>query len=53
MFLSASLGFILWHTSRELITQTRASVALGEVVVQTDQDGRRRVVQVPKVPSPP
>jgi methyl-accepting chemotaxis protein len=34
LFLSTSLGFILWQTSRELISQSRSSVALGEEIVE-------------------
>jgi hypothetical protein len=48
VFLSASLGFILWHTSRELITQTRASVALGEEIVER---GRNLLAESEKVNS--
>jgi hypothetical protein len=48
VFLSASLGFILWHTSRELITQTRASVALGEEIVER---GRKLLAESEKVNS--
>ena len=48
VFLSASLGFILWHTSRELITQTRASVALGEEIVER---GRKLLTESEKVNS--
>ena len=48
VFLSASLGFILWHTSRELITQTRESVALGEEIVER---GRKLLTESEKVNS--
>jgi methyl-accepting chemotaxis protein len=48
VFLSASLGFILWQTSRELITQTRASVALGEQIVER---GRKLLAESEKVNS--
>lgn len=48
VFLSASLGFILWHTGRELITQTRASVALGEEIVER---GRTLLAESEKVNS--
>jgi methyl-accepting chemotaxis protein len=48
VFLSASLGFILWQTSRELITQTRASVALGEEIVER---GRKLLAESEKVNS--
>lgn len=34
LFLSSSLGAILWQTSRELISQSRSSVALGEEIVE-------------------
>lgn len=34
LFLSVSLGLILWRTGKELIAQSRASVALGEEVVE-------------------
>ncbi len=37
LFLSASLGLILWHTSQELLAQTRSSVALGEEIVLRGQ----------------
>jgi len=48
VFLSISLGVILWHTSRELITQTRASVALGEEIVER---GRKLLAESEKVNS--
>jgi hypothetical protein len=48
VFLSVSLGVILWHTSRELITQTRASVALGEEIVER---GRKLLAESEKVNS--
>jgi hypothetical protein len=48
VFLSVSLGLILWHTSRELITQTRASVALGEEIVER---GRKLLAESEKVNS--
>lgn len=48
VFLSVSLGVILWHTSRELITQTRASVALGEEIVER---GRKLLTESEKVNS--
>jgi len=48
VFLSVSLGIILWHTSRELITQTRASVALGEEIVER---GRKLLAESEKVNS--
>ena len=34
LFLSASLGIILWQTSRTLVAQSRSSVALGEEIVE-------------------
>jgi methyl-accepting chemotaxis protein len=34
LFFSASLGTILWQTSRKLISQSRSSVALGEQIVE-------------------
>jgi nitrogen fixation/metabolism regulation signal transduction histidine kinase len=34
LFFSASLGTILWQTSRKLIAQSRSSVALGEQIVE-------------------
>lgn len=48
VFLSVSLGVILWNTSRELITQTRASVALGEEIVDR---GRKLLAESEKVNS--
>ena len=48
VFLSVSLSVILWHTSRELITQTRASVALGEEIVER---GRKLLAESEKVNS--
>jgi methyl-accepting chemotaxis protein len=35
LFLSGSLGIILWRTSQELIVQSRSSVELGENIVDT------------------
>lgn len=37
LFLSASMGLILWRVSNALIVQSRASVALGEEIVQRGQ----------------
>jgi methyl-accepting chemotaxis protein len=37
LFLSASLGVLLWRVSVELIAQSRESVALGEDIVQRGQ----------------
>jgi nitrogen fixation/metabolism regulation signal transduction histidine kinase len=34
LFLSTSLGIILWRTGQELIVQSRSSVALGENIVE-------------------
>jgi methyl-accepting chemotaxis protein len=34
LFLSLSLGVMLWRTGREMIAQSRASVALGEEIVE-------------------
>jgi nitrogen fixation/metabolism regulation signal transduction histidine kinase len=34
LFLSLSLGIMLWRTGREMIAQSRASVALGEEIVE-------------------
>jgi nitrogen fixation/metabolism regulation signal transduction histidine kinase len=34
LFLSVSLGLILWQTSRTLVAQSRSSVALGEEIVE-------------------
>jgi nitrogen fixation/metabolism regulation signal transduction histidine kinase len=38
LFLSTSLGIILWRTSQKLIVQSRASVALGENIVETGKN---------------
>jgi methyl-accepting chemotaxis protein len=48
LFLSASLGFILWQTSRELIAESRSSVKLGELVVER---GRTLLAESEKVNS--
>jgi methyl-accepting chemotaxis protein len=37
LFLSASLGILLWRVSVELVAQSRESVALGEDIVQRGQ----------------
>ena len=34
LFLSLSLGIMLWRTGREMISQSRSSVALGEEIVE-------------------
>lgn len=46
LFLSISLGMLLWRTGKELIAQSRASVALGEEVVER---GRNLLTESEKV----
>jgi methyl-accepting chemotaxis protein len=46
LFLSGSLGVILWVTSQELIVQSRSSVQLGENIVNT---GRSLLAESEKV----
>lgn len=46
LFLSASLGFILWQTSQRLMAQSRSSVALGEEIVER---GRNLLTESEKV----
>jgi nitrogen fixation/metabolism regulation signal transduction histidine kinase len=46
LFLSVSLGILLWRTGKELIAQSRASVALGEEVVDR---GRNLLTESEKV----
>lgn len=46
LFLSASLGFILWQTSQRMMAQSRASVALGEEIVER---GRNLLAESEKV----
>lgn len=46
LFLSVSLGLILWRTSRTLVTQSRSSVALGEEIVER---GRNLLAESEKV----
>lgn len=46
LFLSTSLGFILWRTSQTLIAQSRSSVALGEQIVER---GRTLLAESEKV----
>ncbi len=48
VFLSATLGFFLWQTSRELITVSRSSVQLGEEIVER---GRKLLTESEKVNS--
>jgi nitrogen fixation/metabolism regulation signal transduction histidine kinase len=48
LFLSASLGVILWNTSQKLIAQSRSSVALGEEIVER---GRNLLAESQKVNS--
>lgn len=48
VFLSVTLGFFLWHTSRELITVSRSSVQLGEEIVER---GRKVLAESEKVNS--
>ncbi len=46
LFLSASLGLILWQMGRQLIVQSRSSVQLGEDIVER---GRNLLVESEKV----
>jgi methyl-accepting chemotaxis protein len=46
LFLSTSLGLILWRTSQELIVQSRSSVELGESIVEA---GKNLLVESEKV----
>jgi nitrogen fixation/metabolism regulation signal transduction histidine kinase len=46
LFLSVSLGLILWRTSRTLVAQSRSSVALGEEIVER---GRNLLAESEKV----
>jgi methyl-accepting chemotaxis protein len=46
LFLSVSLGVLLWRTGQELIVQSRSSVSLGETVVEA---GRNLLVESEKV----
>ena len=46
LFLSVSLGLLLWRTGKELIVQSRASVMLGEEVVER---GRNLLTESEKV----
>jgi len=46
LFLSVSLGVLLWRTGQELIVQSRSSVELGETVVEA---GRNLLVESEKV----
>lgn len=46
LFLSVSLGILLWRTGQELIVQSRSSVQLGETVVEA---GRNLLVESEKV----
>lgn len=46
LFLSTSLGIILWRTGQELIVQSRSSVELGENIVQA---GKSLLVESEKV----
>lgn len=46
LFLSISLGLILWRTSRTLVAQSRSSVALGEEIVER---GRNLLAESEKV----
>jgi methyl-accepting chemotaxis protein len=46
LFLSLSLGLILWQTSQQLMAQSRSSVALGEQVVER---GRNLLAESEKV----
>lgn len=48
VFLSVTLGFFLWQTSRELITVSRSSVQLGEEIVER---GRKLLAESEKVNS--
>lgn len=48
LFLSGSLGIILWQTSQNLIAQSRSSVALGEEIVER---GRKLLAESEKVNS--
>lgn len=48
LFLSGSLGVILWQTSRTLIAQSRSSVALGEEIVER---GKKVLAESEKVNS--
>jgi nitrogen fixation/metabolism regulation signal transduction histidine kinase len=46
LFLSISLGMLLWRTGHELLAQSRSSVELGETVVEA---GRNLLVESEKV----